>query len=446
MTTKSNESDIDMDDDVVSVEDVSEKIAKALDGAEFEKISGNSLLKEGNYADALKRYDKGLELLEDYKDRNQGCTDVYVALRLNSAAATLKLDDVSKCREHCNKVLLIDTKNVKALYRRAVAQRMLQEYDDALEGINFLISIDPQNREARTELNLIKEGRKDYRRLQKESYQKLFADGPGLYADQEKLFEKLKEEYNVYVETRQAANEVAATDADMEEEKIMSFSEWRDKERGSNTASQKKTEDAISNLAPIIGASGTTLCDSDTLDDEEQKLLSEIKGKGYYHGRLNTVPSAAAPTPQAMPTVSPNQESTGMSSWNSAGTTWEEKDKTEAAKNLFKEVMRKTKLPVSEAEDRGSISLSADVKECHASIAASLGKRRYMFDINASIKCKHSVGEKSEELAKLRTELTDATTEEELTFAIKDEVLKKVANDALRAGFRRFVQEYQAIV
>lgn len=445
MTAKSNESDIDMDDDVVSVEDVSEKIEKALDGAEFEKMEGNTLLKEGNYADALKRYDKGLELLEDYKDRNQGCTDVYVALRLNSAAATLKLDEVSKCREHCNKVLLIDTRNVKALYRRAVAQRMLQEYDDALEGINFLISIDPQNREARTELNLIKEGRKDYRRLQKESYQKLFADGPGLYADQEKLFEKLKEEYNVYVETRQAANEVAATDADMEEEKIMSFSEWRDKERGSNTT-QKKTEDAISNLAPIIGASGTTQCDSDTLDDEEQKLLSEIKGKGYYHGRLNTVPSAAAPTPQALPTASPNQESTGMSSWNSAGTTWEEKDKTEAAKTLFKEVMRKIKLPVSETEDRGSISLSADVKECHASIAASLGKKRYMFDINASIRCKHSVGEKSEELAKLRTELTDATTEEELTFAINDEVLKKAANDALRAGFRRFVQEYQAIV
>jgi hypothetical protein len=84
------------------------------------------------------------------------------------------------------------------------------------------------------------------------------------------------------------------------------------------------------------------------LDEDEKKLLSEAKQKGYYHGRLGTVRSDNAPKPQQLidgsGDTAPNSDGCKRmkhSEWNEAGT-WEETDTTAWAKEEVKTWINKS--------------------------------------------------------------------------------------------------------
>lgn len=69
-----------------------------------------------------------------------------ISCNLNNAACKLKLKDYEEAVKICTKVLDIDDKNIKALYRRANAYINLVELELAKTDIKKALEIDPNNR------------------------------------------------------------------------------------------------------------------------------------------------------------------------------------------------------------------------------------------------------------------------------------------------------------
>lgn len=69
-----------------------------------------------------------------------------ISCNLNNAACKLKLKNYEEAVKLCTKVLDIDDKNIKALYRRAHAYINLVELKLAKTDIKKALEIDPNNR------------------------------------------------------------------------------------------------------------------------------------------------------------------------------------------------------------------------------------------------------------------------------------------------------------
>ncbi|MBA0585155.1 hypothetical protein Gorai_015943 [Gossypium raimondii] len=114
------------------------------------KEEGNVLFTAGNIERASKRYEKAVRYIEhDYSfnhEEQQQSKLLKVTCNLNNAACQLKLKDYKQAEELCTKVLELESRNVKALYRRAQAYIQLVDLDLAEAGIKKALEIDPGNR------------------------------------------------------------------------------------------------------------------------------------------------------------------------------------------------------------------------------------------------------------------------------------------------------------
>lgn len=81
-------------------------------------------------------------------EEKQQAKVLKVTCNLNNAACKLKLKDYRQAEKLCSKVLELDSKNVKALYRRAQAYIQLVDLDLAELDIKKALEIDPDNRYA----------------------------------------------------------------------------------------------------------------------------------------------------------------------------------------------------------------------------------------------------------------------------------------------------------
>lgn len=79
-------------------------------------------------------------------EEKQAVKVLKVSCNLNNAACKLKLRDYKQAVKLCSKVLEIDSRNVKALYRRAQAYIQLADLDLAEFDIKKALEIDPDNR------------------------------------------------------------------------------------------------------------------------------------------------------------------------------------------------------------------------------------------------------------------------------------------------------------
>ncbi|CAJ1389336.1 unnamed protein product [Effrenium voratum] len=339
--------------------------------AEAAKEAGNALLKAGDPAGAAQRYGEGLELTEPLLEKDPGevgedlqkrGTAVYVALRLNSAQACIKQSLWLPAIEHASKVLLLEKENTKALYRRGLAALQLDtegRLEEAKGDLTRLIQLEPGNREAREMVQKAKERLKDLKQQEKERLSAAMKGG--LYQEQHKKLGKLQAAYEEEVKRRKDAGEDEISfedfakkakekeeelekkqkeeaqkrreEAQLEEEKRLlqeenqrrsteglaelSLEDWRSQQ--AKKASEAKRPEEVVKM------------NEDELDEEDKKLLKETKEKGYYHGRLGTVLSDAAPKPQMVTETKEASLAKAGSEWNQAGT-WEEKDASSWAK------------------------------------------------------------------------------------------------------------------
>lgn len=132
--------------------------------AEAAKEAGNALFRRGDARQALDRYREGLELVQLFngkvparthnKELRHRADMIFLALHLNASQTCLKLRDWAGAADHADRVLCIDPQNVKALYRRAVARSMAEStLDQACADFSKVLELDPQNKEAREQLD-----------------------------------------------------------------------------------------------------------------------------------------------------------------------------------------------------------------------------------------------------------------------------------------------------
>ncbi|KAE8730830.1 Peptidyl-prolyl cis-trans isomerase FKBP62 [Hibiscus syriacus] len=109
-----------------------------IEAAMKKKEEGNALFKTGYYERASNRYEKirrfqAIRYIEnDYSishEEQQQCKLLKVTCNLNNAACQLKLKEYKQTEELCTKVLELESRNVKALYRRAEAYIQLVDLD-----------------------------------------------------------------------------------------------------------------------------------------------------------------------------------------------------------------------------------------------------------------------------------------------------------------------------
>eukprot|EP00268_Persea_americana_P026861 TRINITY_DN263_c0_g2_i1.p1 TRINITY_DN263_c0_g2~~TRINITY_DN263_c0_g2_i1.p1 ORF type:complete len:577 (+),score=198.04 TRINITY_DN263_c0_g2_i1:428-2158(+) len=153
--------------------------AEKIDAAGKKKEEGNTLFKVGKYAKASKRYAKAAKFIEYdssfSEEEKQQSKVLKVTCNLNNAACKLKLKDYKEAEKLCSKVLEIESRNVKALYRRAQAYIHLADLDLAELDIKKALEIDPNNRDVKLEYKTLKEKVKEYNKKEAKLYGNMFA-------------------------------------------------------------------------------------------------------------------------------------------------------------------------------------------------------------------------------------------------------------------------------
>ncbi|KAJ4955709.1 hypothetical protein NE237_012492 [Protea cynaroides] len=150
-----------------------------IEAAGKKKEDGNALFKAGKYARASKRYEKAAKFIEYDssfgEEEKKQAKVLKVTCNLNNAACKLKLKDYKEAEKLCTKVLEIDSRNVKALYRRAQAYIQMTDLDLAELDIKKALEIDPDNRDVKLGYKVLKEKVKEYNKKDAKFYGNMFA-------------------------------------------------------------------------------------------------------------------------------------------------------------------------------------------------------------------------------------------------------------------------------
>ncbi|KAI1882235.1 hypothetical protein AGOR_G00248600 [Albula goreensis] len=116
------------------------------DRALAEKEKGNQLFKEGKYDDAIECYTRGMN------------ADPYnPILPTNRATCFFRLKKYAVAESDCNLAIALDRNYIKAYVRRGAARFALQNLESALEDYEMVLTLDPENLEAKNEVRKIKE-------------------------------------------------------------------------------------------------------------------------------------------------------------------------------------------------------------------------------------------------------------------------------------------------
>lgn len=179
-----------------------EKLAQ---GAKY-KEQGNDAFKAGHFEKAVTKYEKAINIFESGKgvdseddileevdnggaelsaekqqSRKQKQAEQIAALKqnailchLNAAAANLKLKKFTKAIENCTKALQGDSKNIKALYRRAQAHTEEADFQLAKFDLDRILEVDPNNKDAKAWAAEVAKRQAAFDKKQKKAYANLF--------------------------------------------------------------------------------------------------------------------------------------------------------------------------------------------------------------------------------------------------------------------------------
>ncbi|CAH1431957.1 unnamed protein product [Lactuca virosa] len=150
-----------------------------IEAAGKKKEEGNMLFKAGKYEKASKRYEKGVKYI-DYdasfsEEEKKQAKVLKVSCNLNNAACKLKMKEYKEAEKLCTKVLEMESRNVKALYRRAQAYINVGDLDLAEIDIKKALEIEPENRDVKMEYKVLKEKMREYNKKDAKFYGNMFA-------------------------------------------------------------------------------------------------------------------------------------------------------------------------------------------------------------------------------------------------------------------------------
>lgn len=110
----------------------------------------------------------------EIREKLQSLYQINGIVCLNIAAVELKLNNAENAKNACDEVLLTESANPKALYRRGQAHIVLKNYDDALVDLEQAYRSLPNDKNIQNEYQRAKEIWRNYQNQQKNVYKNLF--------------------------------------------------------------------------------------------------------------------------------------------------------------------------------------------------------------------------------------------------------------------------------
>merc|ERR1712060_705880 len=106
------------------------KIEVSRQGIENAKAHANNLFSQGSFEESVRWFSKAVWLVES-KQIGDVSADLHSILHSNRAFSYIKLKKWQEAEQDCTKALVLNNKNTKATFRRALANYELGNFDDA---------------------------------------------------------------------------------------------------------------------------------------------------------------------------------------------------------------------------------------------------------------------------------------------------------------------------
>ncbi|XP_023671870.1 peptidyl-prolyl cis-trans isomerase FKBP4-like isoform X1 [Paramormyrops kingsleyae] len=152
--------------------------AEKVEESGIAKGKGTQYFKEGKYKLAVGQYkrivawlsrESGLRGEDERKVRA-----LQLAAHLNLAMCYLKMHDVGRALDNCNKALELDDTNEKALFRRGEALFAMKEYERARDDFRRVQRLYPANKAARTQALICQRQIREQHEKDKRLYANMF--------------------------------------------------------------------------------------------------------------------------------------------------------------------------------------------------------------------------------------------------------------------------------
>ena len=138
-----------------------------------------NLVKEKLKKENLKTIDEEDDKHDQEKNGNQNFLNNLLQIKSqlysNMAACQLKNNNYPMAKINCTNCLNIKPENVKALYRRAQAFTMLNDYDEAIQDLNTAGALEPNNSDIKQRLSLVENLQRNYKNKMSANLKKMFS-------------------------------------------------------------------------------------------------------------------------------------------------------------------------------------------------------------------------------------------------------------------------------
>ncbi|XP_058062773.1 FK506-binding protein 59 isoform X1 [Anopheles bellator] len=145
--------------------------AETLAQGKLLREKGTKYLKENKPELALKMYERALTYLYDKTEEVQA---IQLAIYLNKILCHQLLNDNDEAKVACIEALKLDSKNVKAFFRRGISNLALGDLDRALQDFSAVLDIEPDNKAALNQVTICKHKIKAYNDEQKKVFANMF--------------------------------------------------------------------------------------------------------------------------------------------------------------------------------------------------------------------------------------------------------------------------------
>ncbi|GAB2215209.1 hypothetical protein Drorol1_Dr00019590, partial [Drosera rotundifolia] len=249
-------------------------VTRKIEIAEKKKEEGNALFKAGEYAKTSQRYEKGAKFIESVSDEEKSQSKALkTSCNLNNAAYKLKLKDYEQAKKLCTKVLDIDSRNVKALYRRAQAYLHLFNLEKAEIDIRKALEIEPDNREVKLEYKALKDKAKEYNKKDAKLYSNMFSKLTKLESNE------IPAGKTEVKEDAKAKEATAIAELSSEEEQLEQLEAEKAEEVSEEKEAEKAKKQTVSDKLEDEGIKGN----EDTVPMKDQEKAVEVVTAEYEH-------------------------------------------------------------------------------------------------------------------------------------------------------------------
>lgn len=116
------------------------------------RFQGNEKLEAGETKEALALYKQAAEAALPAANESSAATTALAAALKNAAAAQLRLGLYADAEKSATEAIHLEGESVVALYRRALARRLLYDYEEAYEDLVRALALEPHSAVLREEL------------------------------------------------------------------------------------------------------------------------------------------------------------------------------------------------------------------------------------------------------------------------------------------------------